>query len=87
MKMLNAINLDNYQITFQRGFSVLSPLNRTPLYDQAPWFILEDEDSHGGDSNSGASNGSATFFCQAHLGFEFDFDLTGSAFLTWFSFK
>jgi hypothetical protein len=36
------------------------------------WFALKDEDSCGG----------ATFFCQTHLGFEFDFGLIGPSFLT-----
>jgi hypothetical protein len=39
------------------------------------WFALEDEDSCGGASISGASNGDATFFCQTRFGFEFDFGL------------
>jgi hypothetical protein len=41
------------------------------------WFALKDENSCGGASFSGASNGGATFFCQTRLGFEFDFGLIG----------
>jgi hypothetical protein len=46
------------------------------------WFTLEDEDSCGGASISGTSNGGATFFCQTRLSFEFDFGLIGPSFLT-----
>ena len=49
-----------------------------------PSVALEDEDSWGGASSSGASTGGATFFCQTRIGFEFDFDLTGSSFLDLF---
>ena len=49
-----------------------------------PWFALEDEDSCGGASISGASNGDATFFCQTYLSCEFDLGLTGSSFLDLF---
>jgi hypothetical protein len=47
-------------------------------------FALRDEDSCGGASISGASNGGATFFYQTRLGFEFDLGLTGSSFLDLF---
>jgi hypothetical protein len=47
-----------------------------------PSFCFKGEDSCGGTSISGASNGDATSFCQTRLGFEFDFGLTGSFFLT-----
>ena len=50
--------------------------------DRVPRFALEGEDPCGGASSSGASNGGATLFCQTRLGFEFDFGLTGSSFLT-----
>ena len=53
--------------------------------DRVPRFALEDEDSCGGASISDASNGGATFFCQTHFGFEFDFGLTGSSFFTYSS--
>jgi hypothetical protein len=46
-----------------------------------PCFAFEAEDSCGGASISGASNGSATFFYETCFGFEFDFGLTGSFFL------
>jgi hypothetical protein len=55
-----------------------------PFIDQVRWFTLEGEDCCGGTSSSGASNDANTFFCQTHLGFEFDFDLTGSTFLDLF---
>jgi len=51
------------------------------LIDQVSQFTLEDGDSCGGASSSGASNGGATFFCQTRLDFEFDFGLTGLSFL------
>jgi hypothetical protein len=44
--------------------------------------FFKDEDFCGGTSNGGASNGDATLFCQTRLGFEFNFGLTGSSFLT-----
>jgi hypothetical protein len=47
-----------------------------------PRFTFEGEDSYDGTSISGASNGGATFFYQTRLGFDFDFGLTGSFFLT-----
>jgi hypothetical protein len=52
--------------------------------DQVPRFALKDEDSCDGASKSGTSNGGATFFCQTRIGFEFDFDVTGSSFLDLF---
>ena len=53
--------------------------------DQVPRFALEDEDSCGGASSSGTSDGGATaFFCQTRLGFEFDFGLIGLSFLDLF---
>jgi len=53
--------------------------------DRVPPLALEDEDSYSVASSSGVFNGGATFFCQTHLGFEFDFGLTGSSFLTYSS--
>ena len=50
--------------------------------DRVYRFALEGEDSCGGASNSGASNGGATFFYQTRLGFEFNFGLICSSFLT-----
>jgi hypothetical protein len=45
-------------------------------------FALEDEDSCDGAYSSGAFNGGATLFCQTCIGFDFNFGLTSSPFLT-----
>ena len=50
--------------------------------NQVPQFTFEDEDYCDGAFSSGASNAGATLFCQTHLGFEFEFGLAGSSFLT-----
>ena len=66
------INMDNYRVIFQRGFSVLSPSNRTSpceVHLSSTLVYSENEDSCGG-----TSNGDATFFRQTCL----DFGLTGS---------
>ena len=53
-------------MSFERDFSSWSLLFNTSVGS-------EDENSCGG-----TSNGDATFFRQTHIGFEFDFGLTGS---------
>jgi hypothetical protein len=49
--------------------------------DRVPRFALEDQDSCGGASSSGASNGGATFFYQPVLVLNLILGLTGSSFL------
>jgi hypothetical protein len=69
------INMDNYRVTFQWGFGVLSLLNQTsPCKVHWSNTLVRSKDE---DSCGGASNGDATFFHQTRLDFEFDFRLIG----------